>query len=253
MDKPIPAVRVIPSAERAHWWNEWLDSKQSFPATGNFDLEANAHGILLVHNDDIVGAGAGFDTHEHREMEIITWVLEGTVVHQDSLGNSGLIYPGLAQRMSAGTGIRHSERNGAVWPQREPLRVVQMWVPPDTRGATPGYQETDVDAELAGNSLVVVASGMRRDRDRTAITLGNRHAALHVARLDSGHSISVPDAPFGHVYVAAGCVDFEGHGTLTHGDAVRLTATGGHRVTAIEPTELLIWEMHAEFARPDIA
>ncbi|WP_369028756.1 pirin family protein, partial [Nocardia farcinica] len=97
-----------------------------FPATGNFDLEANAHGILLVHNDDIVDAGAGFDTHEHREMEIITWVLEGTVVHQDSLGNSGLIYPGLAQRMSAGTGIRHSERNGAVWPQREPLRVVQM-------------------------------------------------------------------------------------------------------------------------------
>ncbi|CCF63173.1 conserved protein of unknown function; putative cupin and pirin domains [Nocardia cyriacigeorgica GUH-2] len=126
MDKPIPAVRVIPSAERAHWWNEWLDSTQSFPATGNFDLEANAHGILLVHNDDIVDAGAGFDTHEHREMEIITWVLEGTVVHQDSLGNSGLIYPGLAQRMSAGTGIRHSERNGAVWPQREPLRVVQM-------------------------------------------------------------------------------------------------------------------------------
>jgi quercetin 2,3-dioxygenase len=248
MTTPMPDVRVVRSGERAHWWNEWLDSKQSFPATGNFDLEANAHGILLVHNDDRVDPGAGFDTHEHREMEIVTWVLEGSVVHQDSLGNSGLIYPGLAQRMSAGTGIRHSERNGAVWPQRTPLRVVQMWVPPDTPGATPGYQEMDIEAELAGNSLVTLASGMRRDRDRTAITLGNRYAALHVARLDPGHSITVPDAPFGHVYVASGSVDVEDHGTLTPGDAMRLTATGGHRVTAVDAAELLIWEMHAGFA-----
>ncbi|MFE3445909.1 pirin family protein [Nocardia sp. NPDC059180] len=248
MTKPMPRVRVVPSGERAHWWNEWLDSRQSFPATGNFDLEANAHGLLMVHNEDTVGAGEGFDTHQHRDMEILTWVLEGSVVHQDSVGNSGLVYPGLAQRMSAGTGIMHSERNGATWSERTRLRVVQMWVPPDTSGVTPSYQEMDVDGELAGNALVTIASGMARDRDQTAIILGNRYAALHVARLDAGSSITVPDAPYGHVFVAAGSADFEGHGALEQGDAVRLTATGGHRVTATEPAELLIWEMHAGFA-----
>ncbi|MGW4351921.1 pirin family protein [Nocardia sp. NPDC004582] len=243
-----PEVRVVPGAERWHWRNEWLDSRQSFPATGNFDLAANAHGLLMIHNEDIVDPGEGFDTHQHRDMEIITWVLEGTVVHQDSVGHSGLIHPGMAQRMSAGTGILHSERNGAGLLERERLHVVQMWVPPDSPGATPGYQELDIAAELTGNTLFTAASGLPRDRDRTAITLGNRYAAFHVARLDPGHSVRIPDAPYGHVFVARGSVDFEGSGMLNQGDAVRLTATGGHRVTALEASELLIWEMHTTFA-----
>ncbi|WP_458685791.1 pirin family protein [Nocardia tengchongensis] len=242
------AVRVVPGAERGHWWNEWLDSKQSFPATGNFDLVANAHGVLMIHNEDVVDPGEGFDTHQHRDMEIVTWVLEGTVVHQDSAGHSGLIHPGMAQRMSAGTGILHSERNGAGRAERERLHVVQMWVPPHEPGVTPGYQELDIAAELTENSLFTVASGLPRDRDRTAITIGNKYAAFHVARLEPGHSVRIPDAPFGHVFVARGSVEFEGSGVLTQGDAVRLTATGGHRVTAVEPSELLVWEMHASFA-----
>ncbi|MBF6210288.1 pirin family protein [Nocardia puris] len=242
---PTPRVRVVRADERAHWWNEWLDSRQSFPATGNFDLAANAHGLLLVHNEDVVGPGEGFDTHQHRDMEIVTWVLEGSVVHQDSAGNSGVIHPGLAQRMSAGTGIRHSEKNGAAYTEREHLRVVQMWVPPTEYGARPGYQESDVDTALRGDALVPIASGLPRDRATTAITLGNRHAALHVARLDAGRSVTIPDAPYGHVFLARGAVDFEGHGALAQGDAVRLTASGGHRVTAIEPAEVLVWEMHA--------
>ncbi|MEV0683498.1 pirin family protein [Nocardia sp. NPDC050378] len=242
-------VQVIPATERRYWRNEWLDSRQSFPVTGNFVLEDYAHGLLLVHNEDIVDPGEGFDTHQHRDTEIVTWVLEGTVVHQDSAGNSGLIRPGLAQRMSAGTGILHSERNGAGLLERDRLHVVQMWIPPDTSGAAPGYQESDIEGELRRNSLMPVASGMPRYRGEAPIGIGNRHATFHVARLDPGHSITVPDAPFGHVFVARGSVDFESHGVLGQGDAVRLTATGGHRVRATTAAEVLIWEMDAAASR----
>lgn len=242
-------VRVIRAADREHWRNEWLDSRQSFLATGNFDLAAHAHGMLMVHNDDVVDAGEGFDTHQHQNVEIITWVLDGTLVHQDSLGHSGLIYPGLAQRMSAGARILHSEKNGALRRDGTPLRVVQMWLPPDTAGGQPSYEELDVATELRDGALVTIASGMRRYRNTGAIGIGNSHAALHVARLHTGQSVTVPDAPYGHVFVARGDVELEGTGDLSHGDAVRLTATGGHRITARTPSELLIWEMDRGFGR----
>ncbi|WP_435874054.1 pirin family protein, partial [Nocardia fluminea] len=220
-------VQVVPGADRRRWRNEWLDSRQSFPATGNFVLEDYAHGLLLVHNEDFVDPGEGFDTHQHHDTEILTWVLEGTVVHQDSTGHSGMIRPGLAQRMSAGAGILHSERNGAGYREKERLHVVQMWIPPDTTGVTPSYQELDIEGELARNALVPVASGMPRYRGAAAIGIGNRHAAFHVARLDPGQTVTVPDAPYGHVFLARGTADYEGYGTLEQGDAVRLTATGG--------------------------
>ena len=239
----MSAVQVIPSADRAHWWNEWLDSRQSFPATGNFDLAGNAHGLLMVHNEDVVGPGEGFDAHQHQDMEIVTWVLEGTVEHHDSVGNSGVIRPGLAQRMSAGSGIMHSERNGAGYTERQHLHVVQMWVPPDSPGMSPSYQELDIESELASGALVTVASGLPEHRDSAALQLGNSAAALHAVRLAAGESVSVPDAPYGHVFVAKGTVEFEEVGSLHQGDAVRLTSTGGHRITATVPSELLIWEM----------
>lgn len=238
-------VRVIPAARRWHWRNEWLTSRQSFPATGDFALDEHAHGVLFIHNEDTVAPGEGFDTHQHRDMEILTWVLEGTVVHQDSVGHAGMIHPGLAQRMSAGRGIRHSERNGAGYTERAWLHVVQMWVPPDIAGVEPSYQEADVTEALRGNHLVTVASGMPRRRAEAAIGLGNTHASFHVARLDAGAAIEIPASAHGHVFVARGAVDFEGTGTLDQGDAVRLTSSGGQRVRATEPAEVLVWEMDA--------
>ena len=106
-----PTVDIRRAADRDQSTFGWLDSKHSF-SFGDHDDRANTHhGLLLVNNDDIVDPGTGFDTHPHRDMEIVTWVLEGSLVHQDSTGHSGLIYPGLAQRMSAGHGILHSEKN----------------------------------------------------------------------------------------------------------------------------------------------
>jgi redox-sensitive bicupin YhaK (pirin superfamily) len=186
-------------------------------------------------------------------MEIVTWVLRGSLVHQDSTGHSGVIYPGLAQRMSAGSGILHSEKNDS-WTltgeqsHSEPVHFVQMWVVPDESGITPGYQQLEIDDELLRGGLVTIASGMPEHSDETAITIRNRYAALHGARLQPGDSIELPQAPYLHLFVARGEVTLEGAGPLHEGDSVRFTASGGQRLTATEPAEILAWEMHAGLA-----
>jgi len=227
----------------------WLDSKHSF-AFGHHRSRTNTHhGLLLVNNDDRVLPGTGFETHPHRDMEIVTWVLDGSLVHQDSMGNHGVIYPGLAQRMSAGTGILHSEKNdswnlaGAV--HETPVHFVQMWVVPDAAGITPGYEQLEIEPERLAGGLVTVASGMPGHADDTAIRIANRYAALHAARMAPGRQVTLPEAPFVHVFVPRGTVELEGVGTLGAGDSVRLTSSGGQRVTGRTDAEVLVWEMHA--------
>jgi redox-sensitive bicupin YhaK (pirin superfamily) len=183
-------------------------------------------------------------------MEIVTWVLRGSLVHQDSTGTSGVVYPGLAQRMSAGTGILHSEKNDSWRVQggashEDPVHFVQMWVVPDTGGLTPGYEQLEIDGELLSGRLVPVASGLPRHDGAAAIRINNRYAALHAARLQPGQSVELPEAPYLHLFVPVGAVTLEGAGELSTGDAVRFTATGGQRVTATSPAEILVWEMHA--------
>jgi redox-sensitive bicupin YhaK (pirin superfamily) len=227
----------------------WLDSKHSFSFGQHHDRTNTHHGLLLVNNDDVVLPGTGFETHPHRDMEIVTWVIRGSLVHQDSTGHSGVIYPGLAQRMSAGAGILHSEKND-TWRlagerHKVPVHFVQMWVVPDVGGITPGYEQLEMDSELLGGGLVPVASGMDKHDGASAIRIKNRFAALHAARLEPGQSVELPDAPFLHLFVPRGTVALEGAGQLDEGDAVRFTATGGQRVTAIDSSEILVWEMHA--------
>jgi redox-sensitive bicupin YhaK (pirin superfamily) len=244
-------VDVRRSAGRYATALDWLDSKHSFSFGRHYDPGNTHHGVLLVNNDDVVTAGAGFETHPHRDMEIVTWVLTGSLVHQDSTGHAGVIYPGLAQRMSAGTGILHSEKNDA-WrlepdrDRREPVHFVQMWVLPDEEGIAPGYEQLEVTDELLRGGLVPVASGL--PGHESAIRIRNRSAALHAARLQPGSAVQLPEAPYLHLFVAAGEVHLEGAGDLAAGDAVRLTASGGQRVTASEPAEILVWEMHAGVA-----
>ena len=234
-----PEVDVRRSADRFASDFGWLDSKHSFSFGHHFDRGNTHHGLLLVNNDDVVAPASGFDTHPHRDMEIVTWVLSGSLTHQDSAGNSGVIHPGLAQRMSAGTGILHSERNESP---DEPVHFIQMWVIPDEVGLTPGYQQQRVDPT---GGLVTIASGRTDD---AAVAIHNRNAALHLARLAPGKSAELPDAPYVHVFVARGDVTLEGAGTLATGDAVRLADSGGQRVTAAAAAEILVWEMHATLA-----
>ncbi len=239
---------VVRAADRHHWSNEWLHSAQSFPATGNFDFEANAFGVLMVHNEDTVDAGEGFDTHQHRDTEIVTWVLAGRIEHRDSTGNSGIIYPGLVQRMTAGRGITHSERNASTRAANQPAHVVQMWLPPDTDGLDPGYAERDMTDDLASGELIPVVAGLPRYADTTAITIANKYVALHVARPKPGQRVTLPTARFGHLFVARGEVDVAEVGTVSAGDAVRFTdGYAAPTVTGVSDAEILFWEMHASF------
>ncbi|MFJ3303774.1 pirin family protein [Streptomyces sp. NPDC086549] len=250
---PAPSVDVRRAGRRPASRLSWLDSKHSFSLGTHQPDPANTHhGLLLVNNEDLVQPGTGFETHPHRDMEIVTWVLQGSLVHQDSTGHSGVIYPGLAQRMSGGTGILHSEKNDSYRatgePPTDPVHFVQMWVLPDEAGVAPGYEQLEIDGELLSGGLVTVASGMDRDQGASAIRIRNRHAALHAARLRPGQHVALPEAPYLHLFVARGSVDLEGTGALHQGDAVRFTATGGHRISATGPAEILVWEMHATVA-----
>ncbi|TSD96971.1 pirin family protein [Gordonia rubripertincta] len=240
-------LTIIRAAERHHWRNEWLESWQSFPATGNFDLAANAHGVLLVHNDDRVDAGEGLDRHQHRDAEIVTWVLDGALRHRDSTGNDGILKPGVVQRMTAGRGIAHSEGNATGRFDGTDLRVVQMWVAPDEAGLEPGYAEADVTDALASGELVVVVSGLSRHATTAPVTINNSAAALHVARTPADKTVTLPAAPYGHLYVARGSVDVDGH-TLGEGDAVRTRRAGEISLNSPGGAEILFWEMHAGIA-----
>ena len=203
----------------------------------------------------MVAPGTGFETHPHRDMEIVTWVLRGQLVHQDSEGHNGVIYPGLAQRMSAGRGILHSEKNDAwrltggdapdVAETAEPVHFVQMWVVPDEQSINPGYEQLEIGDELLRGGLVPVASGMAKHDGAAAIRIKNAYAALHAARLDAGGNVTLPDAPYLHLFVPRGNVELEDAGAINEGDAVRLTGVGGQRVTATDNAEILVWEMHA--------
>ncbi|GAA4752530.1 pirin family protein [Gordonia alkaliphila] len=241
------SVELRPAADRHYWANEWLTSWQSFPATGNYDLFGNAHGVLVVHNDDVVAAGEGLDAHQHQNMEILTWVLEGAVRHKDSRGHELVMQPGTLGYMRAGSGITHSEKNADTSHRGERLRVVQMWVAPHSDGLEPSHAERDLAAALASGEPVVAASGRAEHRDSGAIEIANRFAALHLAQPRAGQTIELPAAPFGHLYVARGQVSVNGAEPIVEGDALRTTDAGPLTVTAVDDAEIVYWEMHAAF------
>jgi quercetin 2,3-dioxygenase len=214
----------------------WLHSQHSFNFGHHYSPEHNGHGLLLVNNDDVVAPGQGFGTHAHRDMEIVTWVLSGRLAHRDSEGNDGVLYPGLAQRMSAGRGIRHSEMNASA---EEPVHFVQMWVLPDTDGIQPGYEQLDLNNQLADGSLVPIASGKGHEH---AVKIHQRDAVLWGGRLAAGTTVTLPIDRHVHVFVALGAGEMDGVGMLDTGDAVRMTDPEPLRFTAgSEGAELLVW------------
>src|ERR1041385_6596338 len=189
-------IDIRRSHQRFHTQINWLDSHHSFSFSDHYDPHNTHHGLLLVSNDDVVKPNTGFPTHPHQDMEIVTWVLEGELEHKDSEGNTGIIYPGLAQRMSAGTGIWHSEMN----PQNDRnVHFIQMWIPPDTEGINPSYEQLDINGQLNRGGLVPIASGRGH---KAAISIRQKGAVLWGGRLTSGETVTVPDGPDVHVFVA---------------------------------------------------
>jgi redox-sensitive bicupin YhaK (pirin superfamily) len=229
---------------RFHTKISWLDSRHSFSFSDHYDPHNTHHGLLLVLNDDVVAPAGGFGTHPHRDMEIVTWVLDGALAHRDSEGNQGVITRDVAQRMSAGRGIRHSEMNAS---DTEPVHLLQMWVPPDTANLPPGYEQRDVGDEIEIDEPFALASGREHD---AAIKIHQRDATLWITRLSPNAETTIPDAPFVHVFVARGDVRIEGAGPLATGDAARLTDAGAVTATAgADGAELVVWETWSDLQR----
>lgn len=224
---------------------DWLQSRHSFSFGQHYEPDNTSFGVLLANNDDVLAPGRGFDSHPHRELEILTWVVEGELEHLDSEGRRALVRPGVVQLLSAGTGIRHTERNSGG----RPLRLVQMWLSPDQHGQAPDYRQLEVTARLGGAQLVPVASGLARHRDQDVLPIRQRAAALSVGRLPVGAQLSLPAAPYVHVFVTLGSVTVQPAAgqalSLAAGDALRITDGSAEQLSAATAAELLVWEMHA--------
>ena len=232
----MTSIDIRRANTRDHTQIGWLDSWHCFSFGRHYDPANTHHGLLLVSNDDRVAAGSGFSTHSHQDMEIVTWVLSGRLLHKDSEGNEGVLYPGLAQRMSAGTGISHSEMNAS---QTDEVHFIQMWVPPDTEGIEPGYQQRDINAELAAGGFHPIASGQGHEG---AISIRQRDAVLWGGRLEPSERVVIPEARHAHVFIARGQADIDGAGALDEGDAARLTDAGAPQLTAgVAGAEVLVW------------
>jgi quercetin 2,3-dioxygenase len=230
-------IDVRRAGDRFTTRTDWLTSRHSFSFGPHYDPGNVGFAVLVAHNDDVVALGTGYDTHPHTDTEIVTWVLQGSLVHQDSRGRSGVLEPGVVQRMTAGSGVLHSERNDAPG-AHAPTRFVQMWLRPDESGLQPSYEQRDAGP---GAGLLPLVSGVR-GLD-AAVRIHTSGAALHVGRLAPGEAVVAPDAARLHVFVARGVAEVEGAGRLAEGDAARFTDEGGPRVTAVGGTEVLVWQL----------
>lgn len=230
-------IEVKKAGDRFHTKIAWLDGNHSFSFGSHYDPTNTHHGLLLVNNEDYIEPMKGFSTHPHQDMEIVTWMLSGEVEHKDSMGNAGIIYPGLAQRMSAGRGIYHSEMNSRA---KDRAHLVQMWVLPDTESIDPGYEQLDINSQLSKGELIPLASG---NKDLAAIRIQQKDATLWVGRLAPGKTVKVPEASHVHLFVAKGSGTLENAGALGQGDAARLVRAGSPKWTAgPEGSEVLIWQ-----------
>jgi hypothetical protein len=225
------------SADRGGGQHGWLDTRHSFSFADYQDPRHMGFGKLRVINEDRIAPGAGFPTHPHRDMEILTWVLDGAVAHRDSEGNQAVLRPGELQRMSAGTGIRHSEFNASP---TEPLHLLQIWILPEARGLPPGYEQA-VFSDLDGRLRLIAA----RDGRDGAVTI-HQDAEVWAGRLDAGQQAVFTPKParIEWLQVARGAVDLNGQ-RLTAGDGAAISGEPALTLRAEQPAELLLFDMAA--------
>jgi quercetin 2,3-dioxygenase len=228
-------IELRRSHERGHANHGWLDSFHSFSFAGYQDPRHMGFGPLRVINEDRVAAGAGFGTHGHRDMEIVSYVLDGALAHQDSLGNGSVIRPGDLQRMSAGTGVMHSEFNHL---QDGPTHFLQIWIEPDRRGTAPGYEEKHFAPAEKRGRLRLVASPEGRDG---SVRL-QQDAEIHAGLFDGAESASltVPAGRRAYVHVARGALQVNGE-SLAAGDAAKLTGETRVQLSAGQDAEVLVF------------
>jgi quercetin 2,3-dioxygenase len=230
-------IRILKSAERGHADHGWLDSRFTFSFADYFDPEHVQFRTLRVMNDDHIAGGGGFPTHPHRDMEIVTYVLDGALAHKDSMGNGSVIRPGDVQYMSAGTGVAHSEFNAS---DKEPVHLYQIWMFPDKKNYKPTYDQKHFsnDEKRGKLRLVVSPDGrdgsvkIRQDNDLYATVLGPGESVQHKIKPDR-HA---------YVQVARGSVTLNGQ-KLKEGDGAAISAEKSLELTGVKHAEVLLFDL----------
>lgn len=230
-------ISIRPGRERGHFDFGWLSTWHTFSFGDYHDQRHMGFRQLRVINEDRVAPAQGFETHPHRDMEIVTCVLDGALEHKDSLGNGSIIRPGEVQRMSAGTGITHSEFNPSL---TKPVHLLQIWILPRQKGLPPGYEQIAIPEEEKRGRLRVVASLDGRDG---SVTL-QQDAALLAALLAPGQSVvhEIPEGRHAWVQVARGALDLNNL-SLAAGDGAAVSEESRLILTAQAPSEILVFDL----------
>jgi redox-sensitive bicupin YhaK (pirin superfamily) len=230
-------MKVRRGDERGHAGHGWLDSYHTFSFADYYDPAHMGFRALRVINEDTVASGQGFGRHSHRDMEIISYVLEGALEHKDSMGTGAVIRPGDVQRMSAGTGVTHSEMNAS---KRDPVHFLQIWIMPDQRGGVPGYEQKAFSREEKTGRLRLVASPDGRDGSVTV----HADAALYAGLFDAGATAEHPLAPGrgAWVHVVRGKARINGT-ELSAGDAVSLSGESLVRIEGLDASEVIVFDL----------
>jgi len=226
-----------PAEARGHLDHGWLDTWHTFSFGSYLDRAHMGFRSLRVINEDFVEGGQGFGTHPHRDMEILTWVLDGALEHRDSMGNGSVIRPGELQRMSAGTGVTHSEFNHEG---DEQVHLLQIWLLPEALGLQPGYEQRSFEDADLRNRLRPVAG---RQPEQGAVTI-HQDARLLIGRLDEGFTVehAIPPGRHAWVHVARGAVTLNGD-ALDAGDGAAVSDESVLTIRATEDAEVLVFDL----------
>lgn len=230
-------ITIRKSSERGHAMHGWLDSRHTFSFAGYQDPEHMGFGPLRVINEDRVEPGKGFAAHSHRDMEIVSYVLEGALEHRDSMGNGSVIQPGDVQMMRAGTGVTHSEYNHS---KHEPVHFLQIWIVPDTAGLAPAYGQRHFSEDERRGRLRLVASSDGRDGSLQV----RQDASMYASMLDAGASVKHDLAPGRRAWVQMirGRADVGGS-TLEGGDGAAIEGETSVAIRADASCELLLFDL----------
>lgn len=230
-------ITIRKSLNRGHADHGWLNTYHTFSFAGYYDPKHMGYRDLRVINEDRVQPGLGFPTHPHRDMEIISYVLEGALEHKDSMGNGSVIRPGEVQRMSAGTGITHSEFNHS---KDELVHFYQIWILPETEGGTPSYEQKYFPDEEKRRTFRLIASSDGRDGS----VIIHQDANLYATLLGTGEDIVYPIPTSRHVWlqVARGKVHVNGH-TLEQGDGAAVSEEAQLVIKGLEKAEVLLFDL----------
>jgi hypothetical protein len=234
-------VQIIKAKDRFHLESDWLSAYWLFSFDRYYDPNNMQFGPLRVFNHDTIAGGGGFPTHPHREMEIVTYVLEGTLQHKDSTGGRGLIRPGEVQRMTAGTGVAHSEFNDS---ETEAVKLLQIWVLPERAGLAPSYEQKQFSTEDRTGVLLPIASGQDAPLMAKGPVKIHQDATFYVSRLRAGDRVSHELQPERRVflYVIEGEVRLGGE-TLAAGDQARILDRATLAIAGVQQSEIILIDL----------